>query len=103
MRPQLQVLQFFAVHLIQSLVEVEESLMSLTQPEKELRRDLQAIVSHLRWSAVEMQEIAQRLVESGNKVDAQKLTRMCKEFEDSETRLNAYATEIRAHKIHYAT
>lgn len=76
--------------------------MSLTQPEQELRRDLQAIASDLRWSVVEIHALALRLAASGNAADAQMLTRICQVFESNEMRLKDYAIDIRAHKIQRA-
>lgn len=73
--------------------------MLLNKPEQELRRDLQAIASDLRWSAVDMKAIAQRLDQAGNPADAQMLLRMCEVFEKTEMRLASYANEVKAHKI----
>ena len=35
--------------------------MPLTQPNHDLKRDLQGIASDLKWSAVELKRIAERL------------------------------------------
>ena len=74
--------------------------MLLNKPEQELRRDLQAIASDLRWSAVDMKAIAQRLDQAGNPADAQTLLRMCEVFEKTEARLVSYANEVKSHKIY---
>ena len=45
--------------------------MWLNEHEQTLRRDLQGLASDLRWSAVELLRIAERLRLSGNEVDAE--------------------------------
>lgn len=77
--------------------------MPLNKSEQDLRDDLKEIASDLRWSAVEMQSIAERLKQSGNPVDAQSLLRMCEVFEQTEARLNTYADEVKAHKINLSS
>ena len=42
-----------------------EQIMRLYKPTQELRRDLQGIASDLKWSAVELKRIAERLNQSG--------------------------------------
>lgn len=41
-----------------------------------LRRDLQGLAADLKWSAVELVRIAERLSQAGNEPDAQALHRM---------------------------
>ncbi|SEM46920.1 hypothetical protein SAMN04487857_102144 [Pseudomonas sp. ok272] len=77
--------------------------MPLNKPEQHLRADLKDIASELRWSAVEMKSIAERLKQSGNPVDAESLLRMCEVFERTEARLNSYADEVKAHKINLSS
>lgn len=67
--------------------------------EHDLRRDLQGIASDLRWSAVDLRQIAERLSTAGNEVDAQALLRMCEVFQSDEDRLTAYADEVKAGRI----
>ena len=63
--------------------------MSLTQPNQDLKRDLQGIASDLKWSAVELKRIAERLGQAGNELDAQAIMRMVAIFRSDEERLNA--------------
>ncbi len=58
-----------------------------------LRRDLQGLASDLKWSAVELTRIADRLSQAGNEADAQAVLRMCRIFHDGEERLAGYAEE----------
>jgi hypothetical protein len=58
-----------------------------------LRRDLQGLASDLKWSAVELARIADRLSQAGNEADAQAVLRMCRIFHDGEERLVGYAEE----------
>ncbi|MNJ36324.1 hypothetical protein D3C77_311080 [compost metagenome] len=67
--------------------------MPLTKPNQELRRDLQGLASDLKWSAVELMRIAERLSQAGNQTDAQAVLRMCRIFHDGEERLVGYAEE----------
>ena len=48
--------------------------MTLTKPNQDLKRDLQGVASDLKWSAVEMMRIAERLSLAGNEADAQAVT-----------------------------
>lgn len=73
--------------------------MSLNNPSQELKRDLQGIASDLKWSAVELLRIAERLSLAGNEVDAQALLRMCTVFHADEDRLTAYAAEVAGGRI----
>lgn len=77
--------------------------MLLNKLEQQLRRDLQGIASDLRWSAVDIKVIAERLHQAGNPADAQALLRMCEVFEKTEARLVSYANEVKAHKINLST
>ena len=67
--------------------------MPLTKPNQDLRRDLQGLASDLKWSAVELLRIAERLSLAGNDADAQAVLRMCRIFQDGEERLTGYAEE----------
>jgi hypothetical protein len=74
--------------------------MWLNKPEQDLRRDLQEVASNLRWSAVELLQIAERLSEAGNKADAQAVLKMCQVFQVGEDQLITYADEVKARVIH---
>lgn len=67
--------------------------MPLTKPNQDLRRDLQGLASDLKWSAVELARIADRLSQAGNDADAQAVLRMCRVFHEGEERLAGYAEE----------
>ena len=68
--------------------------MELNKPEQDLKRDLQGIASDLKWSAVELKRIAERLSQSGHGADAQAVLKMCTVFQAGEDRLVGYAAEI---------
>ncbi|MFW9085596.1 hypothetical protein ACOI7N_13680 [Pseudomonas sp. P2758] len=70
--------------------------MPLTKPNQELKRDLQGIASDLKWSAVELKRIAERLTLAGNEPDAQAIYRMVAIFQGDEARLTARLIEITA-------
>ena len=73
--------------------------MPLTQPNHDLKCDLQGIASDLKWSAVELKRIAERLSQSGHEADAQAVLRMCTVFQAGENRLVGYADEVKAGRI----
>ena len=73
--------------------------MTLTKPNQDLKRDLQGVASDLKWSAVELLRIAERLSLAGNEADAQAVLKMCTVFHDGEDRLTAYADEVKAGRI----
>ena len=73
--------------------------MSITNPNQELKRDLQGVASDLKWSAVEMLRVAERLSLAGNEADAQAVLRMCKIFQADEDRLTAYVAEVASERI----
>lgn len=74
--------------------------MWLNELEQDLRRDLQDVASDLRWSIVELTQIAERLSEAENDADAQALLRKCEVLQAGEKRLMAYADEVKARVIH---
>lgn len=73
--------------------------MSLTKPSQDLKRDLQGIASDLKWSAVELMRIAERLSLAGSEAGAQAVLRMCTVFHADEDRLAGYADEVKAGRI----
>lgn len=73
--------------------------MSLTKPNQDLKRDLQGVASDLKWSAVELMRIAERLSLAGNEADAQAVLRMCTVFHADEDKLAGYADEVRDQRI----
>ena len=73
--------------------------MTLDKPNQDLKRDLQGIASDLKWSAVELMRIAERLSLAGNEADAQAVLKMCTVFHDDEDRLAGYADEVKDGRI----
>ena len=73
--------------------------MALNKEEQDLKRDLQGIASDLKWSAVELKRIAERLSQSGHEVDAQAVLKMCTVFHAGEDRLAGYAEEVKVGQI----
>jgi hypothetical protein len=74
-------------------------MMDLNKPEQIMKRDLQGIASDLKWSAVELMRIAERLRLAGNEADAQAVFRMCVIFIAGEDKLNGYADEVKDGRI----
>ena len=68
--------------------------MTLTKPNQDLKRDLQGIASNLKWSAVELMRVAERLSQAGNEADAQAVLKMCTVLHADEDRLVGYAGEV---------
>ena len=73
--------------------------MGFNKPEQDLKRDLQGVASDLKWSAVELLRVSERLSLAGNEADAQAVLRMCTVFHADEDRLTAYADEVKARRI----
>lgn len=73
--------------------------MALTKPNQDLRRDLQVIASDLKWSAVELMRIAERLSQAGNEADAQAVNRICLVMQAGEDRLAGYGDEVKVGRI----
>lgn len=73
--------------------------MSLTQANQELRRDLTGLASDLKWSAVELMRVAERLSLAGNEADAQAVLRICTVMHAGEDRLTAYADEVKVGQV----
>lgn len=68
--------------------------MNIGSTNEQLRRDLSGIASDLKWSIVELANIAQRLEQSTHKSDAQALLRMIGVFKEGETRLDKHAEDL---------
>ncbi|GFM82422.1 hypothetical protein PSCICO_29850 [Pseudomonas cichorii] len=68
--------------------------MALNKPNQDLRRDLQGIASDLKWSAVELMRIAERLSTSGNEPDAQAVLRICNVMQAGEEKLQGVTNEV---------
>jgi hypothetical protein len=68
--------------------------VTTTNTSAQARRDLQGISSDLKWSAVELARIADRLEAAGNSPDAQAVIRMIQIFQQGEKRLGLIADQI---------
>ena len=73
--------------------------MPLTKPSQDLKRYLQGIASDLKWSAVDLGRITDRLSQSGNEADAQAALKMCTVLHAGEDRLAGFADEVKARQI----
>ncbi|NWC26900.1 hypothetical protein HYE76_10525 [Pseudomonas tolaasii] len=73
--------------------------MTLTKPNQDIKRDLQGIASDLKWSAVELMRIAERLSLAGNEADAHAVLRICSVLHSDEDRLAGYSDEVKAGRI----
>ncbi|MBX4136313.1 MULTISPECIES: hypothetical protein [Pseudomonas] len=73
--------------------------MTLDKPNQDLKRDLQGVASDLKWSAVELMRIAERLSLAGSEADAQAVLKMCTVFHADEDRLAGYADEVKDCRI----
>ncbi|WP_460044544.1 hypothetical protein [Pseudomonas sp. S2_H01] len=71
----------------------------MTSNNNTLRRDLQGLAADLKWSAVELVRIADRLSQAGNEPDAQALHRMIAMFQREESKLSSIVIEIVAGRI----
>jgi hypothetical protein len=69
--------------------------MALNKPNQQLRRDLTGSAADLKWSAVELMRIAERLSLAGNEPDAWALLKMCRVLQTAEEKLAGYADEVR--------
>lgn len=67
-----------------------------------LRRDLQGLAADLKWSAVELVRIADRLSQSGNDPDAHALHRMIAMFQREEGRLQVVVNHVAEGRIIHA-
>ena len=73
--------------------------MELNKPEQDLKRDLQGIASDLKWSAVELKRIAERLSQSGHEADAQAVLKVVAVFHTEEDRLVGYVDEVKSGQV----
>ena len=73
--------------------------MPLTKPNQDLRRDLQGLASDLKWSAVELTRIAERLSLSGHEADAQAVLRICQVMHAGEDRLQQHADNLQSEVV----
>jgi hypothetical protein len=73
--------------------------MSLTKPNQDLRRDLKQAAALLKWSGVDLLQVATKLSEAGQENDAQELMRIAVSFQETEDRLMLLADEVKGGQI----
>lgn len=73
--------------------------MPLTKPNQELRRDLKEAAALLKWSGVDIMQVATCLSEAGLEDDAKKLMKIALSFQEAEDKLTGYAGEVKARRI----
>lgn len=73
--------------------------MSLTKPNQELRRDLKLAAALLRWSGVDLMQVAVKLSEVGQEDEAKELLRIAAGFQEAEDKLAGYAEEVATGRI----
>lgn len=73
--------------------------MGLNKPTQELRRDLKDIAHLLKWSAVDLMQLAVRLSEAGLEAEALELAKKLEAFNDAEDKLVGYADEVKAASV----
>lgn len=73
--------------------------MSLTKPNQQLRRDLKEVATLLKWSAVDLMQLAVRLSEVGLEAEAMELAKKMSAFNDAEDKLAGYADEVMGQRI----
>ena len=73
--------------------------MGLNQPTQELRRELKDIAFPLKWSGVDLMQLAVRLSDAGLEAEALELAKKLAAFNDAEDKLTGYADEAKAGRI----
>ncbi|MDP9504546.1 hypothetical protein Q7O60_16235 [Pseudomonas protegens] len=73
--------------------------MPLTKQNQQLRRDLKEAAALLKWSGVDIMQLATRLSEAGLEDDARSLMKIALSFQEAEDRLEGYAEEVKMEKI----
>ena len=73
--------------------------MSLTKPNQQLRRDLKEAAALLKWSGVDLMQVAVKLSEAGQEDDAQELINIATRFQAVEDLMDGYADEVKAGRI----
>ncbi|XSS65379.1 hypothetical protein ACP9OK_10570 [Pseudomonas sp. B11] len=73
--------------------------MPLTKPNQELRRDLKEVAALLKWSGVNLMQIATRLSEAGHEQEARGLIEAAINYQEAEDKLEGYAEEVKEGRI----
>lgn len=76
-----------------------EQIMRLDKPTQELRRDLKDIAHLLKWSAVDLMQLAVRLSEAGLEAKALELTKKLEAFNHAEDKLAGYIDEVKTGQV----
>lgn len=73
--------------------------MPLTQPNQQLRRDLEEAAALLKWSGVDLFVFAKRLLAAGDEQGANDLMKIALSFQEVEDKLAGYADEVKVDQI----
>ena len=73
--------------------------MPLTKPNQQLRRDLKEAAALLKWSGVDVMQVATRLSEAGLEDDAQKLMKIALSLQETEDKLVGLAEEVTVARV----
>lgn len=73
--------------------------MPLTKPNQQLRRDLKEAAALLKWSGVDVMQVATRLSEAGLEDDAQNLMKIAVSFQETEDKLAGYVGEVKVGRM----
>ncbi|WP_025126501.1 hypothetical protein [Pseudomonas sp. PH1b] len=73
--------------------------MPLTNPNQELRHDLEEAAKLLKRSGVDLFEVAKRLLAAGDEINADELMMIALSYQKIEDRLAGYAEEVKAGQI----
>lgn len=73
--------------------------MALNRPNQQLKRDLTSSAADMKWSAVDLMRIAERLSFGGNEPDAWALLKIAGVLQAVENKLDGYADEVGAGRI----
>lgn len=73
--------------------------MPLTKPNQELRRELKEAAALLKWSGVDIMQVAIRLSEAGLEDNARNLMKIALSFQETEDKLAGYAEEVKTRQV----
>lgn len=73
--------------------------MPLTKLNQQLRRDLKEAAALLKWSGVDVMQVATRLSEAGLEDDAQNLMKIAVSFQETEDKLAGYVGEVKVGRM----
>ncbi|MFJ2455294.1 hypothetical protein ACIOWK_26780 [Pseudomonas protegens] len=73
--------------------------MGITKPNQQLRRDLKEVAALLKWSGVDIMEIAVKLATEGHEAEARELLLISAKFQEAEDKLEGYAEEVKVGRI----